>query len=281
MQLLTEKLPSGYKYNFISLNIKPMNFAQILEYMENVPSDEVEKLYFDYKTVLQDDSNVDNLLLCDLDYVIFLKKCLTISKDEEFDTSVKCPVCGSELKTRISLKKIEFNKLDSGLMDGMTIGIGGNYHDIMMPTVSEFMKIFANYRKYKKITDLKIIKLVALFTEVSVYQQKIENIVINSTYEDISMLTMLSKLYYDVVKPYRVDCMTCKGEFEKKKNKLISELDPEKDKDKINSIYETNYGGIAVGIESLIVNFFRDVIDNNKLADNKVLFRKIRKTEKS
>jgi Zn finger protein HypA/HybF involved in hydrogenase expression len=277
MELLTEKLPSGYRYNFISLHLMPMTFAQILEYMENVPENEVEKLYFDYKLVLQDDPNVDNLLYCDLYYIIFLKKCISISKDEEYKLSVTCPVCHKDIKAKVKLSEIEFNKLDRQFINGVSVNFSGGYRDIKMPTVSEFMRIFSKYRMYKKISDLRIIRLISLFAESSTYLQRVETQVVNATYKDIAMLTMLDKLYFELIKPININCPHCEDEFNANKEKEIaSMIDNEKSEAEINEVRNSNYGGIAVGIDSLIVNFFRDIIENNKLTDNEIVFRQVR-----
>ena len=113
MELLTQNLPSGYPYNFMSLRIQPMYFGQILEYLEFVPTNEVEKFYFDYKLVQNDDANVDRLLLCDLDYVIFYKKGITIAENLEFNTGAICPRCKNKLEVTFRLSDVKFESLDS------------------------------------------------------------------------------------------------------------------------------------------------------------------------
>jgi hypothetical protein len=282
MEVLTEKLPSGYQYNFISIHLMPMTFAQILEYMENEPDNEVEKLYFDYKLVLQDDPNIDNLMYCDLSYIIFLKKCISISRDEEYKLSVVCPVCHKDIKANVKLSEIEFNKLDRQFIGGVSVNFSGGYHDIKMPTVSEFMKIFSKYRMYKKISDLRIIRLISLFAESATYLQRVETQVVNATYKDIAMLTMLDKLYYGLIKPINIKCPNCESEFNSNKSKKIDSMISEgKSEAEINEVRNSNYGGIAVGIDSLIVNFFRDIIENNRLTDNEIIFRQVRQDDKS
>jgi hypothetical protein len=91
------------------------------------------------------------------------------------------------------------------------------------------------------------------------------------------MLTMLDKLYFELIKPININCPHCEDEFNANKEKEIaSMIDNEKSEAEINEVRNSNYGGIAVGIDSLIVNFFRDIIENNKLTDNEIVFRQVR-----
>jgi hypothetical protein len=284
MELLTQNLPSGNIYPFSSIQIKPMFFAQILEYMENVPSSPVEKFYFDYKVVLKDDPNIDHLLLCDLEYVVFFKKCLTISKDLEFTTHATCPDCGSVLKTQVTLSRIEFNHLDQTLLNGLRVDFEGNYHNVRMPTVKKFMEIFSKYRLYKRVADMNIIKLISLFEGVESFLQKYENMVVNATYNGISVLASLNAIYYRTIKPLYYECEDCKLKFDKL-NSLKMEGLLSKDKDdpviieQLKELQESKYGGTTVGIDDLIVNFFRDVVENNGLTYAQIIPREIRKDE--
>jgi hypothetical protein len=188
MELLTQKLPSGYNYPFTSLRLKPMNFAQILEYMATVPKNPVDKFYFDYTVVLDDDPNINNLLLCDLDYVVFFKKGITISKKIEFTVEPNCPECGSSLLTTINLNKTKFIRLTQEALNGYTVDINESYHNVRMPFIFQFMNIFSKYKKFKNVTDMSLIKLIALFEQVEMYLNRYEDLVTNATHQDILVL---------------------------------------------------------------------------------------------
>lgn len=289
MQLLTQDLPSNYSYPFTSVNLTPMNFAQILEYMENVPTDEVEKLYFDYCTVKKDDPNIENLLFSDFEYVVFFKKGLTISKNLEFTTEAKCPDCGSLLPVNFKLSDIKFNKYSVETLEGLKVKFADNVFTVRMPTVKQFMDVFSKYRMYRKVTDLKIIKLISLFKETEMYHQKVENLVVNATYDDIALLVMLDSLYFKTVEPIRVTCNECKKKYSRLRDIRVEELKsvlPDEDNPMRESILKDikeleslKYGGVAIGIDSLIANFFRDLIENSGPLDSKILPREVRKDE--
>jgi hypothetical protein len=252
MELLTQHLPSGFQgYGFPGIHINPMNFAQVLEYLDNTPKSEVEKFYFDYCVVRMDDEHVDNLLLPDLDYVIYLKKVITISRSCNFTSTFECPECHATLQKQIKIPEdIQFQRVDPKFISGIQIEIGGRIEEVKVPTMQEFMAVFNTYRRIKKVSDMRLIKMIALFRNAPYYPNYYEDLVTKATYEDITMLTMLSQMYYDIVKPITIYCPEC--------NKGV---EPE------------NQRGITIEVESLIVDFFRDITLNNKIDESKILLK--------
>ena len=282
MELLTQNLPSGYDYPFVSIKIMPMNFAQILEYMENIPPSPVGKFYSDYKVVLKDDPNIDNLLLCDLEYVVFLKKCLTISPNLYFNTYTICHECGSRLKAHVDLSKIKFNPLSQKLLNGLTVELRGDDHDVSMPTVTQFMKIFSKYKMSRKTTDMNLIKLIALFEDAEAQLPMYDDMVKNAIHQDMVVIVALNDAYYKRVEPLYCECGECKRNFDRLKFLKMETIKAENELDaqaRLKELEESKYGGITVGIDNLIVNLFREIIENNRPADNQIVPRKVRQNE--
>lgn len=285
MQLLTQTLPSGNKYPFESIRITPMKFAQILEYLENVPDDKknpIERYYFDYCIVKDEDPNVDQLLLIDMEYVIYMKKALTISENLEFNSEIKCPRCGNTLHYHVSLAGVEWNHMDSQALAGFTVAFGGQMLDVKMPTVEEFMTVFKKYRMYKKLSDMRMIKLIALFEQSQIYLQKIETMVVNATYKDISALFMLDSIYYQFVKPKYLQCHKCiemyePTDIEIHDAKIKYNIKEEDDlPEEILYSLKAKEGGVEIGLNAMVSDFFRDVYQNNRLTQEEILPREIR-----
>ena len=248
MQLLTQNLPSGYPYDFTSLKVMPMFFAQILEYMENVPTDPIEKFYFDYKLIQQDDPNIDRVLVSDIPFIVFMKKALTIGTRLEFNSTLTCPACGTQFQQMITMSQLKFNPLDDEARKGFIVEFNGKRREVRMPTMAEFMVVFNNYRRYRRVTDMKLIKLISLFKDAMTYQQMIEEDVVNATYDDITLLAALDQIYFNTLNSVTCYCPKCN-------------LDVEPDKKR----------GMEVSIESLISNLFRGVIENNRLTTSKIV----------
>jgi hypothetical protein len=79
------------------------------------------------------------------------------------------------------------------------------------------MKVFDNYLRYRTIDDLDLIKLISMINEFHVYPNRIENLVLNARYDDITALLALKELYLEKVKPIELYCPICnkglKGEI--------------------------------------------------------------------
>lgn len=249
MTILTSQLPSGgFGYNFPSINVSPMTFLTLTQYLENVPKDPLDKYLYDIKSLEKEDPNILNCYVMDLDFLIFYKKLCTVSGDLSYDVSVTCPECGNTLKKKIYLDKdVHFRQIDPQVMSGAMIELGGHKYDIGLPTVNDFLKVFEKYLRYRKVTDLKMIKTIALIKDFEYKGNQIEEDVLGATHEDITLLMALRDLYYDRVEPIELMCSNCK---EKEKGGLVT-----------------------MGIDNLIVDFFRDLYRNSPIDGTKILFK--------
>lgn len=252
MEILTSKLPSrGYGYEFPSISVSPMTFIEVCNYVENVPTDQLDKYLFDIQKLISEDKRILNCYLMDLDFLIFYKKICTVSEDLSYVITTKCPVCGKELRKTVSLEKdIKFKQIDEKIMNGAVIELGGNKYETRIPTVKEFLDVFKYFLSFRKITDLGLIKTMALIKNFEYQSNQIEEAVLGATHSDVTLLMALRDLYYDQVEPIKLLCPNCnKG------------LKPE----------ERRY--VTVSVDSLIVDFFRDFCINSPISGSKILFK--------
>lgn len=246
MTILTSSLPSGgYGYDFPSIDIKPLTFLELTQYLENVPSDPLEKYLFDIKVLCKDDPKINDCYMMDVDFLIFFKKLISVSGDLNYNIQVKCPNCGNIINHTISMEHdIHFKQIDSQVMNGAKIELNGHLYETMIPTVRDFLRVFSIYLRYRKITDMKIIKTVALISGFDQRSQEVEDDVLGATHSDITLLLALYELYYDRVEPIELSCNKCE-----------------------------EGGNVTVSVESLIVDFFRDLCINSPIDGSKILFK--------
>ena len=254
MDILTSQLPSGgYGYSFPSLNIKPMTFREITEYLENVPeeSDVLGRYFFDIRNLEQDDPNIHKCYIMDIDFLIFYKKLITVSDDLSYKIAVKCPECGKEIQSTVSFDRdIHFKQIDPKIMNGAKIELGGHKYETIIPTVDDFMKVFEVYLRYRKVTDLKMIKTIALIKDFNSNANQVEQDVLGATHSDITLLLALRDLYYDRLEPVEVFCENCNKDRKPEERR-----------------------GVAVSVDSLITDFFREIIDNCPIDGTKIVFK--------
>ena len=252
MEIITTQLPSGGAgYNFSTITINPMTFVDICSYLENVPKDPMEKYLFDIRLLTKDDENIKNCYIMDVDFLIFYKKLLTVSGDLTYQIKITCPDCGTEITKTISFDKdIHFKQVDPKIMDGAKVILNGNRYDTIIPTTNDFMKVFGNYLRYRTVTDLKMIKTIALIKDFDILGNQVEQDILNATHSDITLLLALRELYYDQVEPVTVYCPKCNKGLKKNERR-----------------------GMAVSVDSLIVDFFRDITINSPIDGSKIIFK--------
>ena len=256
MNVLVSQLPSGgYGYNFSSISISPMSFIQIIKYLEDIPEqDPLERYLYEIDSLIREDRNIENCYIMDVDFLIFYKKFLTISGDSSFKISVQCPVCGAKIQKTIRMDKdIHYRQIDQSVMEGAFIELGGHKYETIVPTVKEFKRVFEKYLRFRKIEDLKMIKTIALIKDFDIRGNQVEDDVINATHGDITLLMALRDLYYDRLEPINVYCSDCNAD------KPIEER-----------------RSVAVSVDSLIVDFFREICINNPIDGSKILFKQVR-----
>jgi uncharacterized Zn finger protein (UPF0148 family) len=257
MNVLTSQLPSGgYGYSFSSVSVSPLSFLQITKYIEGCPeNDNLEKYLYDLKMLIDEDKNVLDLYIMDADFLIFYKKLITVSSDTTFQVSISCPVCGHKVNTQISMNHdIHFKAMEKSTMEGAEIEMGnGHKYTTIVPTVREFFRVFERYLKFRKIEDLKLIKTISLIQ--SDYPNQVEEDVLGAKHSDITLLLALYELYFDRVETIPVFCPECN------RDKKLEERRE-----------------IAVSVDSLIADFFREVCINCPIDGDKILFKQVRES---
>lgn len=249
MEIIASQLPSGgYGYDFASLTIKPMNFLELTQYLENVPKDDpLGKYLFDIKVLAKDDPNILKCYVMDVDFLIFYKKLCTVSSELTYNLSITCPHCGSIIKKTISLEKdIHFNQIDPKIMNGAVVELAGHKYSVIVPTAESLMRVLSTYDRYKKINDINMIKTIALIEDFDTHGNQVERDVLGATHEDITLLMALRDVYYNTLEPLSLQCPNCTGGEE---------------------------GGLTVSLNSLIVDFFRDLYNNSPINGSKILFK--------
>ena len=258
MNIPVSHLPSGgYGYEFPDIQVSPMTFQQITVYLEGMPEhDPLEKYLYEIKNLIDEDKRILDCYLMDVDFLIFYKKLITVSDDLTFSLSLPCPVCKETIKKTISLEHdIHFRQIDRSVMEGAMVELGGHKYETIVPTVREFFKVFEKYLKYRKVEDLKLIKIISLIKDFDLRGNQVEADVLGATHKDITLLLALQELYTNLVEPIQVFCPRCNAEAGVEERRSI-----------------------AVSVEDLIVDFFREIPNNCPLDGSKILFKQVRQS---
>jgi hypothetical protein len=256
MNIPVTSLPSGgYGYDFPSVNVSPMTFQEIIKYLEGIPEDDnLAKYMYDINMLIAGDPNIKNCYIMDIDFLLFYKKLITVSSDLTYTIHSVCPECGKKVSKTISLDTdLKFEQIDRHVMEGATIELGGHMYETIVPRYTDFMKVFQKYLVYRRVTDLGIIKTIALIKDFDLQGNQIESDVLGAKHEDITLILMLQELYYNQLKPIKLYCPDCNA------GKPVEERRE-----------------MAISVDSLISDFFREISINCPIDGSKVLFKQVR-----
>jgi len=231
-----------------------MCFPEVLEYEDNLPEDRLERYVYDINMLAKDDPNIQEVLLCDIDYLIFKKKLLSIGNSDKYRISIKDNNNHVLEEDLYISKHIVFKPLEEKFLRGAVVTLAGREWNVGMPTLKEFKKVLAYYVRLRKTTDIRLIRLISLIEEFDKKPNLVENSVLHAEKDDITKLAMLDMWYFERVEPITVVCEQCRkiqeeaGDFEKG-------------------------GKTKIGLGDLIVSFLRDVISNNPINPNELVFK--------
>ena len=249
--LLTPKhLPSQGKfiYNQPGLNVLPLTFRQIVNYMSHPEANDVLAYRKDLKLLEENGINLEFVSLLDADYLVYFMKSLTISDSLKYITTVTCPHCGEKIQTEIYTADFQFLDYEDSKVPSK-ITLGGKEYEIEVPTIADFIKCLDNYSRNNASLDLDHIKLLSVFKEYNQNPRIIEGEVLNVRGSDAGILLWLEGLLFDRVSPIKVQCPNCSG------------------------------GGgqvsVSVNIDHINRTFFRDFMWNNPITEDQVHFKQI------
>lgn len=243
MILTINDLPSGGKFGHVApLNLRPLTFIEMLEYNNDVAGTSIKSYLKDIKWLEKMDKGILNHSLYDLDYIIFMMKVHTISDDKEFSTDVKCS-CGNKIRVDFDLSSFKFKDVNAEEIEVQNVLLGGFKYKVKVPRISDFLNVVNKYNLYNKVSQIDVVKIISMFPEFKAMPNDVENAVLNANRDEISILYTIEDRYLSSVKPISVECPHC---------------------DKVE--------GMTIGIGSLIVDMFRDVLLNNPVTESKIQF---------
>lgn len=242
MILTISDLPSNGKFGTAPpLRLRPLTFLEVIEYTSEVTGNTVKNYIRDIKWLRKLDENVVHHSLYDLQYLIFMMKVHTISDNRSFQSEVSCPNCGNRDAVSFDLGDFNFRDLSDKDKLPTKVELGGFKYDVKVPTISTFLEVLNKYALYKKSDNVDVVKLISLFPEFASSPNDIENAVLNATRKDISILYLLEVSYLNSMEPLKKICTKCKNE-----------------------------GGMMIGISSLIIDMFRDILFNSHIDEDEV-----------
>jgi len=253
MILTPYELPSrGLDKSEESISISPLGFQDLIEYSREYETakSEISKYLIDFKWIKKCISNWKSINLVDLDAVILRWKIASVSGSEEFSTRKSCKTCGNVQVLSLSTAQLnQFIPIDFEL--NCEVVLGNDRLNFKCPSLEIFDSVVTKVQKSGRVHDIEILKLISSFPDFSTSPNKIESLVINAKLSDIEVLKTLISIYYNSEITISTKCTKCK---------------------------EADW---SMRVNTLIDNPFLSLVLSSKSIEDKILLRKVCRTEES
>ena len=213
MYISNQELPSKGLFSReggTNIEIKPLTFKQLLDYIENVEINPIAKLRKDLNLLASTGVDLYKVSLLDMDYLIFMLKSITISDDIKFNSSTKCYSCDQITQFSFNLSQIHFKDFDTEENRiPSKINIGGEMRKIRVPSIGEFLSVLDTIYKFNPEVKLAQIKLYSLFDEWFANPTGVQNMVDNANRESAANLIYLDDKCFGRIEPVECKCVNC------------------------------------------------------------------------
>lgn len=247
----TEDLPLKYKYNIPAVDINPFTYKSLLDYLRDMPSKSEDLYMYDMTWLLKDDLNCRHLLIPDAEYLIFLKKAISIDGDLSFKTEVKCPRCEFQNIFSIDGTELKFTRpVDEVLYGGIWMELTTGTYLCKIPTLDKLLKVIELTSTYGTTKHLDLIKSIAMINEQELNPMQVERSILYAGSEDIATIIEVYDMLYRSLLPIDRNCRNNECELH-------------------------NSRGMSIEVSSLIGNVFRSILLSKPVKRDKIYIKQV------
>lgn len=247
----TESLPLKYKYPFTDIGVTPFTYKSLLDYLEGMPSNPSDLYLYDLTWLVRDDQRFMELLIPDAEYLVFLKKAISIDSDLNFLTEVTCPICGKLNKISIKGTDLSFSRpAEAIIYDGITMELMSGTLLCKLPTVKQLLTTLELCNTYGVTKHLELIKSLAMVNERQLNPMQVESMILNASREDVVTIYNVYNLLYKSLQPLSHAC-----------------------ENKECELHNINNGGMSIEINALIGNVFRTLLFSKPVNRDKIYIK--------
>lgn len=249
MILYSRDFPTkGFASMVESIELRPLCYKELVEYMNNDELTSLRKYKKDIDLLLKMAPNADKIYLIDLDYVIYMMKMITISKELTLNYRYTCQCCGKKKVGSISTQSLIFREIDDRYLNLDHIELGGCELPFKLININDFNHFLSMLpRQLEAKTDLSTIKLASMFWDGTMPVAKVIDLIEKAYGDEIKLISFLKAAYLQPIKPITLRCE--KG------------------------------GETVVTINDVTTDLFQQTIFNRRLDTTKIHFKQVLQTD--
>lgn len=224
MKVDTSTLPSNGAFTGASyIDILPITYSKLSEYEDEPASNTIQKILRDIKYFIEPIECWRDLLLFDLDALIFTSKYISVTSKPSINLRFRCPDCG-EFERDLSIGSLKFTSLRPEDLKLKSVELRGTEFNLnLKTTIGAFYELLLELNKW----DLKLTKsdlvLMAVLSTANTRNQVYEAIT-KATGEDIEVIKYLTSGRLISSAEFNVNCSKCGKELVVRVDNLITDL---------------------------------------------------------
>lgn len=241
--ITVEMLPSKGRLGGESLNlkIKSMTLQEIIDYSMEPNLTLTQRINRDIN-LIKKDVDIDRLFLIDLDCLIFIKKTISITSQEDVSVSSICPFCGNKEDVKINFRdSLEHCIVPDEVLKIKSIILNNHKFNFEIPTISYYQKVLGEFLKYNEDPNERISTMCACLNFFD-NPRLVKNSIEDATLDEISLIDQLHGWISGSRKFHRYNCANCGKEAD-------------------------------IIVPNMSADMFRDVKINNEISGRKLIFK--------
>lgn len=230
------------------VNIFPLTFGELLKYLGDEQLTTFREYIRAFQFMIKADPGIGELSILDMDYLLYIFKAVSSSKDSRLTITTKCSHCGERHSISLKLNQIEFYDIDEKYLTIDSINLDSTEIKIKYITINEFIYLSGKLDRKMEGLNIDLIKL-ACMLDLDIIAAI--NLLSKCQTEDIALINHLDNKLFKVIKPVEIKCPN-----------------------------NPNLRGTTATYTMSAVDIFRDIIRLNPIAENQISFREVSKTSK-
>lgn len=186
------------------VNIEPLTFGELLKYLGDEQLTPAREYIRSLNYLVNIDPNIGNLSILNADYILYVFKALSASKETKLVLSCKCEHCGKTHNHKMMLNEIEFKDVAEEAMKVKSVKLIDDHIKIKYPTINEFIKFVGRLGRYQENINIDTLKLASML-DVQVESSAV-TIISNCRQEDIALINCLDNMWFKLVVPVPIPC---------------------------------------------------------------------------
>lgn len=194
----------------LELKLKSMTLKDVLDYSMEPNFTYTQRINRDINLIKQDLGDLTSrLYLIDLDCLIYIKKTISITSQENITVDVTCPFCGKNQKISMNFRdSLEHCIVPDEALKVKEIILGGKSLKFQIPTIDYYQKVLKEFLKYNEDPNERVSTLCACLNFFD-NPREIKRLIEDATLDEIVLVDSLHSWISGSRKFQKYICNSC------------------------------------------------------------------------